>query len=76
MKNKLKETIEFVGLSYKKEILKIAIINVAFLVGAFAIYFLLKNLIFALITLVGLLVADYFLLSRFNDKKKNLLKSR
>ena len=76
MKNKLKETIEFVGLSYKKEIFKIALTNVAFLLGAFAIYFFLKNLIFTLIAMVGLIIMDYFLLSRFNDKKRNLLKSR
>ena len=31
MKNSLKDTIEFVGLSYKKEILKIALINAVLL---------------------------------------------
>lgn len=75
-KNSLKETIEFVGLSYKKEMLKIALISLALLSGAFAIYFFLHNLIFTIIVLVGLLVVDYLLLSRFKDKKRLLLKNR
>ena len=75
-KSKLKETIEFVGLSYKKEILKIFLVNVFFLLGAVAINFFLHNLIFAIIAIVFLVVCDYFLLTRFNDKKKALLKSR
>ena len=76
MKNSLKDTIEFVGLSYKKEILKIALINVALLLGAFALFYFLKNYIFPIIVLIGTLVLDYFLLTRFNDKKKTLLKER
>ena len=75
-KNSLKETIEFVGLSYKKEMLKIVLISLALFSGAFAIYFFLHNLIFTIIVLVGLLVVDYLLLSRFKDKKRLLLKNR
>ena len=39
-KNELKETIEFVGLSYTKEILKIIAINIVILLSAFTLYFL------------------------------------
>ena len=46
MKNKLKEVIEFVGLSYKKELLKIVVINLALLIAIMCIIFFLKNLIF------------------------------
>ena len=76
MKNNLKETIEFVGLSYTKEMLKIVAINVVTLGCAFLIYFLLNNVIFSIFILIALIVMDYFLLSRFNDKKKALIKSR
>ena len=39
-KNKLKETIEFVGLSYKKELIILLVTNVVFLLGSVAIYIL------------------------------------
>ena len=39
MKNKLKDTIEFVGLSYKKEILKIVLVTLVLLAGAALIFF-------------------------------------
>jgi len=76
MKSSLKETIEFIGLSYRKEILKIAAINTIILAATFLIYFLLNNIVFAIFFLISLIVLDYFLLSRFNDKKKVLIKSR
>lgn len=75
-KSKLQETIDFVGLSYKKEILKIVLINILFLVGAVLIYLFLNNLIFALVTFLGLAMLDFFLLTRYNDKKQIILKNR
>ena len=76
MKNNLKETIEFVGLSYTKEMLKVTLLNVVFIGISLLIYFLLNNVIFAIFILISLIVLDYFLLTRFNDKKKALIKSR
>ena len=40
------------------------------------VYFLLNNVVASIFILIALIVIDYFLLSRFNDKKKALLKSR
>ena len=74
-KNRLKDIIEFVGLSYKKEILIITITNVLFLFGAVSIYLFLKNIIFAVLQLVAAALLDYFLLSRYGDKKRAILKS-
>ena len=74
-KNRLKDTIEFVGLSYKKEVLIITITNVIFLLGAVSIYLFLKNLIFVVLLLVAAALLDYFLLSRYGDKKRAILKS-
>ena len=76
MKNSLKETIEFVGLSYTKEMLKIIVLNLLVLGSVALIYFLLNNVVVSIFVLIALIVIDYFLFSRFNDKKKALLKSR
>ena len=76
MKNNLKETIEFVGLSYTKEMLKIIVLNLLVLGSVALIYFLLNNVVVSIFILISLIAIDYFLLSRFNDKKKALLKSR
>ena len=75
-KNKLKDTIEFVGLSYKKEIIIILAINVIFMLSAIAIYIFFKNIIYSVFILVALTMLDYFLFSRYNDKKKTILKNR
>ena len=74
MKNKLKETIESVGLSYRKEILKIVLINLALLFGTGAIYYFTKNIVYTIMLLIGLVVVNYMLLSRFSDLKKTLIK--
>ena len=76
MKNNLKETIEFVGLSYTKEMLKVIVLNLLILGSTLLIYLLLNNIILTIFVLIALIVIDYFLLTRFNDKKKALLKSR
>ena len=75
-KNKLKDTIEFVGLSYKKEIIIILAINVIFMLSATAIYIFFKNIIYSVFIIVALTMLDYFLFSRYNDKKKTILKNR
>lgn len=75
-KSKLQETIDFVGLSYKKEISKIILINVAFFLAITSIVIFLKNMIFTIIALLGLAFLDYFLLTRYNDKKQVILKQR
>ncbi len=76
MKNNLKETIDFVGLSYKKEVLKIIFINIILLLGAVLLYLFLDNLIYAIMLFIGLCLLDFFLLTRYSDKKQNILKNR
>ena len=75
-KNKLKETIEFVGLSYKKELTIVLVVNIVFFAGAILIYIFLKNIIYSVFVLVAIAVLDYFMFSRYNDKKKTILKNR
>ncbi len=76
MKNKLKDTIEFVGLSYVKEIFKIVLISLALLICAALMLYFLKNIIYTIMILIALVVVDYMLLTRYNDKKKMLIKAR
>ena len=76
MKNSFKNTIEFVGLSYKKEMIKLSAINVAALAGAALLYVFVRNIIYSLFVIIFLAVVDYLLLSRYNDKKKTILKNR
>ena len=76
MKNNLKETIDFVGLSYKKELLKTILINTALLMGTILVYIFLDNLIYAIMLFIGLCLLDFFLLTRYSDKKQTILKNR
>ena len=75
-KNKFKETIEFVGLSYKKEVTILLVTNALLLIGAVLVYVFLKNIIYTVFIFVGLAILDYFMFSRYNDKKKAILKNR
>ena len=76
MKNSLKETIEFVGLSYKKELLKIVLINFVLIAGAVVVYLFLDNGIYAIMLFIGLCLLDFFLLTRYSDKKQTIFKNR
>ena len=73
-KNKFKELVEYVGLSYTKELIKIIVLNVILLGGCVAIYWFLKSLIYTIFLFVGTLVLDYFLFTRYSDMKKAILK--
>lgn len=75
-KNSFKKTIEFVGLSYQKEMLKIAMINVALLLVALIVYLFAKNIIYSIFVIIFLTAIDYVLISQYSDKKKRILKSR
>ena len=76
MKSKLKNTIDFVGLSYKKEMTKILLINSLFIVGGIISYLFLRNLVLLIILFVLLGVLDFFLLTHYDDRKKAILRNR
>ena len=76
MKSKLKNTIDFIGLSYKKEMIKFLIINLLFIIGGIVSYLLLRNLIVLIIIFVVLGVLDFLLLTRYDDKKRAILQNR
>ena len=76
MKNKIKELIEFSGLSYQKEILKIVSINAVMLLGAALLFLFFGNIIYSMFVVIALTVIDYILFSFYNDKKKTIIKNR
>ena len=76
MKNSLKETIELVGLSYKKELIKLSLVNLLTMVATLIVYILIKNVALLLVLVFALLFLDFYLLTRYSDKKRMLLKSR
>ena len=76
MKNSLKETIELVGLSYKKELIKLSLVNLLTMVASLIVYILTKNVALLLVLVFALLFLDFYLLTRYSDKKRMLLKSR
>ena len=75
-KNTLKETIEFVGLSFKKEIIKVLVIDLVLLIGAVILYLFFRNLMYSLFVLIAIALVDFLIISRYSDKKKAILKSR
>ncbi len=75
-KNSLKQTIEFVGLSYKKELIKIILVNALTLIGGIIAYLFTKNIVIPIVTFIVLGLLDFFLLTRYSDKKKAILKNR
>ena len=70
MRRSFKERVSAVGLSYVKEVSILIILIIIFLGGAFAIYYFLKELYFALIFLVAGVVVIYFYLSRYQSLEK------
>ena len=76
MKNKIKEMIEFIGLSYQKEMLKIVLINAMMVIGALLLFIFFGNIIYSMFAVMALAVIDYILFSIYNDKKKTIIKNR
>ena len=76
MRNNLKDTMEFCGKNYKKEIGKIAAINIVLLFAAVALYFFYKSIIYSSIVLAITLVIDFVLLSSYRSQKIKLSKAR
>ena len=74
-KNSIKSLIDELGLSYKKEIVMLVILNASFLAIALALYFLLNSFIYAVFSVIAGAIADYFFLSRYSDMKKSLIKN-
>ena len=75
-RNSIRETIEFSGLSFKKEIIKLLAVNLVALLLGVAVFLTFRNLIYALLVLIVIAVLDFLLINRYSDKKKIILKNR
>ena len=75
-KNSFRQTIEFVGLSYKKELIKVILINLISLIGGAVAFLFTKNIVVPIVAAIILGLMDFFLLTRYGDKKRAILKNR
>ena len=76
MANPLKRDIEFIGLSYKKEMIKIIIINVVACLGVVAGYIFTKMVMVLIIGLLAVFGINYFIYFTYSGKKTQLIKDR
>ena len=76
MKSSLRENIEFTGLNFKKEIVKIILINVIMILAIGAFYYFLRQMIMTVFAGIFLLVIDYVLLTNYGSKKRKILADR
>lgn len=65
--NKLKARIESVGLSFKREIILLAVFNISLLIGGILFYVFSKNAIAIAFTIFALALLNYFYLSRYKS---------
>lgn len=76
MKKTIKNKIEYCGLSYKSELIKLVLFNIILVIFDIALYFLHFDLkIILIIGLFGLLI-NYLLLSRYNDLERKIDEER
>ena len=76
MKNTLKNKIEYCGLNYKTEISKLIVINVIFSLINAVIYYLQRDVQYAIFIGLFQLLADYLFLSNYSTKIRILEEKR
>lgn len=76
MNSSLKEDVEFTGLNYKKEIIKIFLLNMVFILVIFAIQYFISQIILTIFASLFLLIFDYLLLTNYGNKKRKILAER
>ena len=74
--NKFKKLLDLLGLSYKKEMTKITLINVISLIVIGVLTYLFKQMTILLIGLALLIFINYFLFNSYSNKKKKILNDR
>lgn len=74
--NKIKKDIEFIGLSYQKEMIKLVVINVLLILLDIVTYLFLDQLYITIGIGVGLILINYLYLSSYSSKKDKLIEER
>lgn len=76
MVNPLKRDIEFIGLSYKKELTKIIIINIIAVLALSAGFLFTKMVMVLIVGLLSIFGIDYFFYFTYSGRKAQLIKDR
>ena len=73
MIKKLKELIAFVGLDYKKEMIKFILVDSIISISAVIILFLFKNILVSIFVLLLSMIIDYLFIYLYQNKKRVIL---
>ena len=76
MANDFKNTIEFCGKNYKKEVLKICFVDFLCLILSAFLYLYLKNMTLCLVSLCFMTVIDFIFISSYRKNKAKIIKQR
>ena len=76
MVNPLKRDIEFIGLSYKKEMAKVIVINMVLVLGLGTGFFFTKMPMVLIAGLLAIFGVDYFIYFTYSGRKAQLIKDR
>lgn len=74
MSSGLKENIEYLGLSYRKEFIKLGIINSLIVGLSLVAYLFMKSIFIIVMGIVILITLNYMTLSSYSSRKRNILK--
>ena len=73
---RFKELIEFIGLSFNKELIKIIAINVSIIAAIVVSYIFMKQTLILMFGLAVLLIFNYLLFNNYSNKKRKTLSDR
>ena len=76
MMNDLKSTIEYLGLNFKKELLKVVAVNSLLLAAVVVSFIFLEQRYISIILLIGVLMLNYMYLNSFQSRKSALMNER
>lgn len=74
MVSNFKKQIDYLGLNYKKETMKIVVINIAVIILSITAYLLMKSMLVLLVALAAFIGTNYFLFSSYSAKKREMIK--
>lgn len=74
--NRLKKLIEFIGLDYKKEMLKLLFVSLAFSSAGIVAFIFLKEIIFIPIAVLLAGIFCYLIINSYSNKKAKILHDR
>ena len=74
--NNFKNTLQFLNLSFKKEVIKLLIINLVIIAIIAVSYFFIKEIYIFIMIIFGGVFIDYYLISSYGQKRDRILRNR